>query len=42
MFAFLPTLGFGEMVLLEVLALLLYGREMWEACRDFHRFLSSL
>lgn len=42
MIAFLPTLGFGEMVLLLVVGLLLYGRNLPQAGRTMGRFVAQL
>ena len=42
MFAFLPTLGFGEMFLLLVVGLLLYGRNLPQAGRTMGRFVAQL
>lgn len=42
MFAFLPTLGFGEMMLLVVIGLLLYGRNLPQAGRTMGQFVAQL
>lgn len=42
MFAFLDSLGFGEMFLLLVIGLLLYGRNLPEAGKNIGRILGQL
>lgn len=42
MIAFLPTLGFSEMLLLLVVGLLLYGRNLPQAGRTMGRFVAQL
>lgn len=42
MFAFLPTLGFQEMVLLLVLGILLFGRNLPDVGRTLGRTLAQL
>ncbi|MFY9342876.1 MAG: twin-arginine translocase TatA/TatE family subunit [Planctomycetota bacterium] len=42
MFAFLPTLGLPEMILLLVIGLLLYGRNLPQAGRTMGRFVAQM
>ena len=42
MFAILPSLGWQEMILLIVIGLLLYGRNLPQAGRTFGRFAAQL
>lgn len=42
MFAFLPTLGFQEMLILLVIGLLLYGRNLPEVGRSLGRTVAQL
>ncbi len=42
MFAFLPSLGWPEMVLLLVIGLLLYGRNLPQAGRTMGRFVAQM